>query len=69
MSYIFLMSGVYRMEVQSSGYDGNLVSQELLSSGANNLRVQEQHHIDTMTGCKTVPSLWKLVPSIAINVF
>ena len=74
------------MEVQSSGYDGNLVSHDLLTTGANNLRAQEQamsgrcsadHSgydyssggFSEQPGCKTGPSLWKLVPSIAINVF
>lgn len=81
------------MEIQSSGYDGNLVSHDLLTTGANNLRAQEQamsscrsdyphHHqaggsggsdysggFSDQPGCKTSPSLWKLVPTIAINVF
>ena len=87
------------MEVQSSGYDGNLVSHDLLTTGAHNLRAQEQlaaarMHADTLTvtcgdggnssssssipaivcvseqpGCKTGPSLWKLLPAVAINVF
>ena len=88
VSYIFLTSGTYRMEVQSSGYDGNLVSHELLTTGAQNLKAQQQaqslsaarsadsaadpHSLTVFSdqpGCKTSPSLWKLVPAVAINVF
>lgn len=88
VGYIFLSSGVYRVEVQSSGYDGNLVSASLLNSGANSLRAQEQmmttasglNYTSTdygysvaagneEPGCKTGPSLWKLLPAITVNVF
>lgn len=87
VGYIFLSSGVYRVEVQSSGYDGNLVSASLLNSGANSLRAQEQattasalnytstdysYSVTTGNeepGCKTGPSLWKLLPAITVNVF
>lgn len=64
------------MEVQSSGYDGNIVSAEIMGcSDGNHLRPQDPlsryrqlHDQGIDADLRNAPSLWKCIPPTLINV-